>query len=106
MQNVEASPQFKLRDVELLQQQRSGHPSKTQMYPILKPQSETLKVKSIFSAPAPSLSTPDLLYHHHHVSHHSTLPHKHIHGPITHASAAATLNRYSNHQAGSKRVLS
>ena len=47
--------------------------------------------------PAPSLSTPDLLYHHHHVSH-STLPHPHHqnHHQMNHATAAATLNRYSS----------
>jgi hypothetical protein len=47
------------------------------------------------------LSTPDLLYHHHHVSHHSTLPHNtHYHNQINHASAAATLNRYPNQHSG------
>jgi hypothetical protein len=43
------------------------------------------------------LSTPDLLYHHHHVSH-STLPLPHHHAApnlrlMNHATAAATLNR-------------
>lgn len=54
------------------------------------------------STTAPSLSTPDLLYHHHHVSHHSTLPHNtHYHNQMNHSSAAATLNRYPNQHSGS-----
>ena len=58
-------------------------------------------LKNNFSGPTtapPSLSTPDLLYHHHHVSH-STLPlpshhsHNHNNSQLNHATAAATLNR-------------
>ena len=58
-------------------------------------------LKNNFSGPTtapPSLSTPDLLYHNHHVSH-STLPlpghhsHNHNNSHLNHATAAATLNR-------------
>jgi len=54
------------------------------------------------SSPDPNLSTPDLLYHHHHVSQHNTLPLKNFQPQINHVSAAATLNRYPKRKSGKK----